>query len=234
MKHNHLSTIRNCCMLLLLTVLFTTAKAQTISNQPFTDTHSAIEDRLVELAYQNPDVQKIAHQTKISEYQLKAAQTVWLNLLAFNVNLNEFTLEKNTPATYIYPKYNIGLTIPLGTVFSRTAVKSARESIAIGQDNTESIKRTIKEQVLSAYKQYVAYGELIDIQSQLVNDVKTQLLQSEQKFRNGSISLEAYNTAQKNNNAELATLINLRLQQDLKKLEIERIIGVKLETVLNK
>ena len=70
--------------------------------------------------------------------------------------------------------------------------------------------------------------------SELVNDVRTQLTQSEEKFRNATISLEAYNTAQKNYNTELAQLINLRLQQDIKKLELEKMIGVKLETVLRK
>jgi hypothetical protein len=43
-----------------------------------------------------------------------------------------------------------------------------------------------------------------------------------------------YTSAQKNNNIETAALINLKLQQDIKKLEIEKLIGVRLETVLRK
>jgi outer membrane protein TolC len=124
--------------------------------------------------------------------------------------------------------------VPLGTIFSRTAVKSAKENIEIGKNNIELVKRNLREQVLTAYKQYVAYGQLIAIQSELVNDVKTQLVQVEEQFRNGKATLDLYNTAQKNNNIETAALVNLRLQQDLKKLELEKLIGVKLETVLKK
>ena len=50
----------------------------------------------------------------------------------------------------------------------------------------------------------------------------------------GTATIEDYNNAQKGNNTELATLINLKLQQDIKKLEIEKMIGVKLETVINR
>jgi len=128
----------------------------------------------------------------------------------------------------------LGVTVPLGTIFSRTGVKSAKENIEIGKNDMELAKRDIRERVLTAYKQYMAYGQLIAMQGELVNDVKTQLAQAEEKFRNGTISIELYNNAQKNNNAEMAALVDLRLQQDLKKLELEKLIGVKLETVLKK
>ena len=235
MKIISLQVILNSLLTFLLATSVILALGQTSTKSAFPDTTSAIEERLVQLALQGPEVQKTAHQTMITEYQLKAAQTVWMNLLAFNVNYNEFTFAKNNGTTaYVYPRYNLGFTVPLGTLFSRTAVKSAKENIEIGKNNTELIKRDLRERVLSAYKEYVAYGQLIAIQSELVNDVKTQLAQIEEKFRTGSISIDGYNAAQKNNNAEAAALINLKLQQDLKKLELEKIIGVRLETVLKK
>lgn len=221
----------NCFFLLVSTK----AKAQNTSALIVSDTSSAIEEKLVQLAWQSPELQNTVHQTKIDEYQLKAAQNVWMNLLAFNVNYNEFTFQKTPlPTTYVYPRYNLGITVPLGTLLSRTAAKSAKENIEIGKNNTELLKRDIRERVLTAYKEYMAYAQLIAIQSELTNDAKIQLAQSEEKFRNGTTSIEAYNSAQKNNNAELAALINLKLQQDLKKLELEKLIGVKLETVLKK
>lgn len=196
---------------------------------------TSIEERLVQLALQGPEMQKTDHLSKINEYQLKSAQNTWMNLLTFSLNYNEQTLAKTTAQTaYVYPRYFFGLNIPLGTILSRTGVKSARENIEIGKENAEITRRNIREQVLTAYKQYVVYSQLITMQSELVNDVKTQLVQSEEKFRNGTISLDAYNAAQKVNNGEMAALINLKLQQDLKKLEIEKMIGVKLETVLRK
>jgi outer membrane protein TolC len=235
MKAKFLSIKHNCILMLFSAIVFFDATAQNIVPNTNNLSDTAVEERLVRLALQGPEIQKLAHETKINEYQLKAAQNNWMNLLAFNMNYNEFSFAKNTTTTaYVYPRYNLGVTVPLGTLLSRTAVKSAKENIEIGKDNTELIKRNLREQVLTAYKQYVAYTQLIAIQSELANDVKTQLVQIEEKFRNGTASLDVYNTAQKNNNIESAALVDLKLQQELKKLEIEKLIGVKLETVLKK
>jgi outer membrane protein TolC len=198
------------------------------------DTSSAIEEKLVALALQGPEIKNVEHQSKIDEYKLKAAQDAWLNLLTFSINYNDQSFAKNQTTAYVYPKYFVGVTVPLGTIFSKTQVKSAREGIEIGKNNEELAKRKIREDVLTAYRQYRAYSELITIQSELVNDVQAELAQNEEKFRKGTITIEAYNAAQKSSNTELAALINLRLQQDLKKIEIEKMIGVKLETVVNK
>jgi len=199
------------------------------------DTSSAIEERLVALALNSPETKNQEHQNRINEYQLKNAQNAWLNLLTFSINYNEQSFSKaNTPATYVYPRYYLGITIPLGTLFSRTQVKSAREGIEIGKNNHEILRRSLREEILSKYKQYKALGQLISIQSEMVNDVQTQLVQTEEKFRKGTTTIETYNMAQRGYNGELSTLINLKLQQDIKKLEIEKMIGVKLETVINR
>lgn len=198
------------------------------------DTSTVIEERLVALALKGPEVKNLDHQNKINEYELKSAQNAWLNILSVSANYNDQSFVERPNTAYVYPKYFFGITIPLGTIFSKTAVKSARESIEMGKNNQEVLKRSIREEILSKYKQYKAYGDLIAIQSELVNDVQAELVQTEEKFRKGTVTIEDYNKAQKGNNTELATLINLKLQQDLKKLEIEKMIGVKLETVTNK
>ena len=198
------------------------------------DTSSAIEEKLVALALQGPEFKNVEHQNKIDEFKLKGAQNAWLNLMAFSINYNDQSLAKAPTTAYVYPKYFFGLTVPLGTILSKTEVKSARESVEIGKNNQELLKRKIREDVLTKYRQYRAFSELITIQSELVNDVQAELAQSEEKFRKGTITIEAYNAAQKSSNTEMANLINLRLQQDVKKLEIERLIGVKLESVINR
>jgi outer membrane protein TolC len=207
-------------------------KSSSLSARP--DTTSAIEERLVALALNGPTSKKQEHQNKINEYQLKSAQNAWLNILSFSINYNDQNFAKNTNAAYVYPKYFFGITIPLGTIFSKTQVKSAREGIEMGKQDQEILKRDIREQVLTKYKQYKAYGELIAIQNEMVNDVQAELAQTEEKFRKGTVTIDAYNLAQKGHNTERAALINLKLQQDIKKLEIENMIGVKLESVLNR
>ena len=198
------------------------------------DTNSVIEERLVALALQGPEAKNLEHQNKINEYTLKNAQNQWMNLLAVSLNYNDQSFSKTPTTSYVYPKYYFGLTIPLGTILSRTQVKSAKESIEMGKNNQEILRRNIREEVLTKYREYRAYSQLISIQSELVNDVQAELAQTEEKFRKGTVTIDTYNAAQKGNSSEMATLINLKLQQEIKKLEIERMIGVKLETVTNR
>lgn len=196
------------------------------------DTSKVIEEKLVALALNGPLMKAAEHQSKIDEYQLRNAQNQWMNLLAFSLNYNDQSFAKPGTTNYVYPKYFFGLNIPLGTLLSKTQVKSARESIEIGKVNKEELRRTIRAQVLTKYAQYKTYNELITIQSELINDVQAQLIQTEEKFRKGTVTIETYTAAQNNKNNETARLINLRLEQQLVKIDLERMIGTSLESVV--
>jgi outer membrane protein TolC len=228
-------SINKFTLTILLTGITAITNAQVNNSMLIkSDTNSVIEERLVALALQGPEAKNLEHQNKINEYTLKNAQNQWMNLLAVSLNYNDQSFSKTPTTSYVYPKYYFGLTIPLGTILSRTQVKSAKESIEMGKNNQEILRRNIREEVLTKYREYRAYSQLISIQSELVNDVQAELAQTEEKFRKGTVTIDTYNAAQKGNSSEMATLINLKLQQEIKKLEIERMIGVKLETVTNR
>ena len=198
-----------------------------------TDTATTIEGKLVELALKSPEALKVQHESKIYEYQLRNAKNSWMNLLTISTTYNDQSFNNAArQANIIYPKYFFGLNIPLGTLLSRTAVKSAREGLEIGKLNEEEIRRQIRVNILSKYKQYKAQGELIALETGFMNDLQASLVQAEDKFRKGAISFDAYNAALRSRNDEQAKLINLRLAQDLIKLDIEKIIGVNLESVI--
>jgi outer membrane protein TolC len=194
---------------------------------------SIVERKLVELALSSPSSEAAKHQNKISEYQLKTAKSAWLNILSLSANYNDQTFAKQNPNNQVvYPKFFAGINIPLGVLFSRSPVKAAQEQIAIGKINEEIIARSLKVEILSKYKQYKTIDQLITHQQEVVDDYKAGLLQAEKKFSNGEITIEAYNSSSRNHNDELAKLLNLRLQQDIIRLEIERIIGTSLDTVM--
>jgi outer membrane protein TolC len=198
------------------------------------DTSTLIEEKLVELAMKGPAVQAALHQYKINEYQLKAARNNWVNLLTVSYNYNDQSFKNNTQTNVVYPKFFVGVTVPLGTLLSRTQVRAAQEGLEISRDNQEQLRRAVRSEVIGKYKQYKAFGELISLQSALLNDVQALLLQSEDKFSKGTITMEVYNNAQRIKNDESTKLINLQLQQDLVKLDIERMIGTSLESVIKK
>ncbi len=203
-----------------------------------TDTSAAFEEKLVRLALNGPTYNESEYQKKISEHELTKAKNSWLDLLTISTNYNDQSFApKNTQTTqsnYVYPKYYFGISVPVGLIFTRGSdIKIAKENVSINKDRQLELERNIRADVLSKYKQYKSYGELMAIQNELIDDEQAVFLQTEQKFRDGTITIDVYNTASKNYNAEVANKINLQLQQDLVKLEIEKLIGMRLEDALS-
>jgi outer membrane protein TolC len=221
------------CFGILFALLFaTSANSQSIVT---TLPDSVIENRLIDLAYKGPEVQRVAHESKADEYQLKSARSAWMNFLTLSANYNELTFSKSTvQQTYIYPKYLFGLNLPLGTLISSKQGKIAKERVEISTLAEEETKRRVKADVLSKYKQYKAQSEIIKMETSYLNDLQVTLTQVDEKFKKNdpNVTFENYNTALRNRNDQQAKLINLRLEQDLTRLELEQIIGVSLETVL--
>lgn len=201
-------------------------------NSDLTDT--AIENRLVALALLGPEYDATVHQNRISELELKRAKNTWLNLLSVSTNYNDQTFAKSANASYVYPKYFFGVTIPLGIIFSQgNSVKIARESVANGKDQQEILARQIKATILQKYEQYKLYSNMIEMESELINDVLANSTQAEQSFKQGTITVDVYILAQKAKNDEMAKSMNLQLEQDNVRIDIEKMIGVPFESVLH-
>lgn len=200
-------------------------------------TDSLIENKLVELALKQPKFAEAESQRKIIDYQLEKQRKAWLNLLSLSLNYNDQTFagKTNTQTAYVYPKYFFGVTVPLGLIFSGgTDVKATKESALIVKDQELELQKSVKAEVLGDYKQYKAYSKLLAIQNQINDDAQANFLQTQQKFADGTATLDAYNDASKKYNDEVVNTINLQLKQDLIKLEIEKIIGRRLEDIFFK
>ncbi len=195
---------------------------------------SLIQERLVQLALNGPAYSVSGHQIKFAEYNLTRARRTWLNLLSISADYNDQTFAKpSTNFGYVYPKYFFGITIPIGLFFTMGPdIKKEQENVAITRDNQEQLARTIRADVLSKYAQYKTYGGLLTIQNNVVDDEEALRKQVEKKFQDGSVSIEQYNLANKIYGEDLTKKLNLQLQVDLLKIDIERMIGVNLESLL--
>lgn len=198
---------------------------------------TVIENRLVQLALAQPLYQQAESQNKILDYQLRKQRNTWLNLLSLSTTYNDQSFTKTTRNTtttaYVYPKYFLGVTIPLGLIVSNgTDVKITRQSQVIAKEQQQELAKTIRAEVLKNYKQYKANEKLLAIQNQVLDDEQANFLQVEQKFKIGTATLDVYNDASKKYNDQSVTVINLQLQQDLIKVELERLIGIRLEDAL--
>ena len=200
---------------------------------PRTPADSVIEERLVDLAIKGPEYEKVEHQSRVYEYQLKAARNQWMNFLTISANYNDQTFAHNSGTTaYVYPKYFFGITIPLGTILSGNQAKMARETVTIGELTQEETRRKIRAEVIGKYRQFKAQSAVIAIETGYMNDLQTELKAAEEKFKLNNIPFESYNTALINKNNQQTRLINLRLELDLTRLEIERMIGTSLDSVI--
>lgn len=195
---------------------------------------SIIEIRLVNLALQGPQYEALGHRVTISQAQESMARRAWFNLLTFSLNYNDQTFAKNTnlPGTYVYPKYYFGIIIPVGMFFSMgPQIHAASENVKVARNNQEDLARTLRTDVLSKWKTYKNYEALILLQNTIVVDEQAALNQIEKKFRDGTVSIDQYNLANKAFSDEKSKLLNLQLSQDLERLEIEKIIGTSLDSV---
>ena len=200
----------------------------------------SVQEKLIELAIQNPDLEIADRKVTIAKYQLKEAKGWWLNNISLSFNANDFTVKRLSGKTQangqsypIYPLYNFGLNIPIGGIFSKpAATKAAREQVAIQQAMRNGAYRQIKTSVLSAYQNYLTSKELLTVQSQLTENTYSDYLQAKQKFRNGQISIEDYNSASQLYSTQLISRINAENALKLRVIELESLIGVPLNTVL--
>jgi hypothetical protein len=206
------------------------------NSHPSRNTDTEIQERLVALAMGSPLYDASGHQINVADDNLAKAKKVWLNLLTVSAQFNDQDFAKTTPvqSAYVYPKYFFGINIPVGLFFSMGPdIKSGRESVAIARDNQLQLARTIRADVLGKYAQYKMYTDLISVQTAIVDDEDALRKQTEQKFKDGTISIEQYNAVNKAYSADLTQKLNQQLQQDLIRIDLEKMIGVSLETVLN-
>lgn len=207
--------------------------ADTVGGYVFTDT---IEAKLVRLALDGPQIRAALSQNRINELQLKGAKNSILNLLTLSLNYNDQSFGKPSGVNgtaYVYPKYFFGFVFPLGTVFSRTQVKAAREQIRMGKENQELLARSIRSDVLSKYRQYKVKAQQIKMQNEVLLDEEIAYKQVEKSYRDNTITLEALNVARKKYNDEVSKKLNLQLEIENIRLDLERMIGTNLESVIN-
>lgn len=208
------------------------------ANTPSYD--SGISEKLISLAFQNPQLEVADHQVKIAEYNLSAAKGWWAENLSLSFNANEYSLKNmgkapapNAGYVGMYPLYNMGINIPIGGIFSKPqAVKAAKERVAIAENQRKAQHTDIRTAVLTAYQNYLSGKELYTVQSQLTESAYSDYLQSKEKFRNGGISVSDYNDAANRYQDALKARISAENSFKLTQIQLEALIGVPLSTVL--
>ncbi len=193
-------------------------------------------ERLVQLAWKNnPANEEFRHNVTISQYDVKKAGVQWLDMLQVQGNINEFNINSEVDVfnrASFYPKYNFGLRLTIGQFFSIPYdVKQNRERVMISQAQVNGQKLAIRAAVLKAHNTYSIREKIFRLSTQATLDAENSYRLLEQRFKSGESSFEAYNTSLMNYNR--SSILQLEAEQDYlnSKVELESIIGLKLEDV---
>lgn len=191
---------------------------------------SIVQDRLIQLALENPSIKESGHLIKSAEYELKRAKYSWLSSFIITANINELNINNETingvPASLFFPRYNFGMILPLN-IFVKQEKKIANEKVNQTIARSESSKRMIIREVLVKYENYKEKKDLLDIQKQISDSQFSNYQQKQREYSNGEIS------EIKVVNIEYESWLEKRLQLRTKErdyviseIELEEIIGM--------
>ncbi len=198
-----------------------------------------IRERLVQLAIQGPTYEMADHATQAAASQITIAKSAYLGLFSAQGNLNEFTVRNafssgnnNQYAQIYYPRYNFGLNVPFD-IFTRTrnTVKIAKDNYSITLAEKNEKFREIKADVLTKYENYLLAKQLVEFQSKLTQNEYSQFKRAESDFADNLIKLDDLEKAQKSYITEQVKSLSMQRDLNLSKIEIEKVIGVKIEDV---
>jgi outer membrane protein TolC len=196
-----------------------------------------IREKLIALALQNPTYEMVDHASLAASYQIKIAKSAYLGLFSAQANVNEFTISHHKDASgavipNYYPIYNFGVNIPFD-IFTRTSnnVKIAKENYYMTTAAKNQRFREIKADVLTKYENYLLARQLVELQSRITQSEYATLKRAESDFAENLIKLDDVEKAQKSYISEQVKSLTLQRDLNLSKIEIEKVIGVKIEDV---
>ena len=196
-----------------------------------------IRERLVQLAVQNPSYEIVDHASQAAAYQIKIAKSAYLGLFSAQANVNEFTLSQRKDANGVvipnyYPIYNFAVNIPFD-IFTRTtnSVKIAKEHYYMTTAAKNEKFREIKADVLTKYENYLLARQLVELQSRITQGEYATLKRAESDFGENLIKLEDVEKAQTTYINEQVKSLTLQRDLNLTKIELEKVIGIKIEEV---
>lgn len=211
------------------------AKYSTMSYNPNVD---SVAEKLVAMAMTNASIRSAENLSEQFKYLYKASKTSWLNNIALQGNINEYSFNQTNASDPLrqstqYPKYNFGVLVPIGMFFNNPKQVKAdyfKYQYALEQVNVE--KQNIRREVLINYHDYMMNKELLTQHQQLVNDWRIIHLKNEQKFSKGEISLEAFYNSTKTYTDELSKEANLTDAVKTSAARLEALIGMNVEDAL--
>ena len=192
----------------------------------------SIAEALADLAMDNPQIRMAAAGVQAANYTWKASRFSILNSVFATGNLNEFTLHKQDPTngrSLVYPRYNFGIRVSIGDFVNDPKIaKANRIRVEAENERLKQARMDVRTAVISAYQDYAMTQKLLALQEEVLQDEEVAVNKSEERFKNGEISLEAYTLQTKLYNGEQVKKVTLTRDLKVKHASLEALIGMPL------
>ena len=200
----------------------------------------ATAEKLSNLAINNLQIKMANKDLNIADQEINKSKSLWLNHVTVAGNLNEFSLKNTlsntiitTPQYSFFPRYNIGLSLPLGFVKTHIAEnKIARINKEKLIDQKEKVINDLKLQIKTQYQIYLTNKYLLAIHESTLQDDKILFERVQVQFENNQVDLELYSVAAKKFNEQLTKKISLLRDVNAARYLLEGLIGMDLNDAL--
>jgi outer membrane protein TolC len=195
-----------------------------------------LREKLVQTAWKNHPSNRIAeYQILIQKEQRKQVRNNWSNGFGVTFNINEFVLNPDADQygrSAFWPKYNVWGKFSLDQVFiSPSKKREASYKIRIAEEELNLQKLEVRNNVLKAYQDYLRFASLFKIQQEISEDANTDFLRTEQKFKDGTSTLDEYNRANKTFTEHRRDKIFAENQYLKAKYDLEYLVGARMEDI---
>ncbi|MBI3138195.1 MAG: TolC family protein [Sphingobacteriales bacterium] len=210
--------------------------ADSLGNPGF-NLQDSLADKLADLALNNKRVKLADKDINVKKFEVQKNKAAWLNNMSASFNLNEANIKSTgtDQNNIFFPRYNLGLTLPLGFFFSKAKdVQIARGNYEMAEALKEAQVEETREAIKMQYQVYQAGKYLLALHETILQDENVLLKEAEAKFAKNEIGLQAFTDASRRYNAELVKKIGLLKDLNNAKYQLETLIGMPLEDALAK
>jgi outer membrane protein TolC len=195
----------------------------------------SFEERLVQLAWKNHPTNKAAIQKVEMAQALKTkASWAWLDNFYVMANVNEFSGSTDVDewGRAFYPKYNLGVKLPIGT-FVHTPLNSsaAKDQVLINEFEVNAKKLAVRRDVLQAIEKLRERFKIIKLRERIKEDYLLMFQDAEKKFKEGKITLEFYRGTIQAYSLQEEEIIQAQSLFNQERLALEELVGVELKDV---
>jgi outer membrane protein TolC len=225
--------------LFILVALPSVASAQSIDYNKIIVTEQvtavSFEERLVQMAWRNHPSNKVEMQRVEQAQTLRSkARWSWLDNIYVEGNYNEFTGKEDADdlARAFYPRYNVGVRLPLSTfVQTPLSAQAANDNVIISEYNVNIKKLSVRQDVMLAVERLKEKFKVVKLRERIQEDYFLMFQNAEKKFKAGEMTIESYRTTSQAYYLKEEEIIQARSLFNQQRIELEAMIGVELKDV---